>query len=79
MGNEGHSLKEKPKFNGTYENSSNPEKVVIIERPILRDCEFCGEGFTPNHKKQKYCSEEHRRLAWEEKTGRKLLLKRRKY
>lgn len=79
MGNEGHFLKENPKLNGTYENSSNPEKVVIIERPILRDCEFCSEGFTPNHKKQKYCSEEHRRLAWEEKTGRKLLLKRRKY
>lgn len=73
------SLKEKPKLNGSYENSSDPEKVVIIERPILRDCEFCGEGFTPNHKKQKYCRQEHRRLAWEEKTGRKLLLKRRKY
>lgn len=73
------SLKEKPTLNGTYENGSGDEKVIIIEKPILRDCEFCGEGFTPNHKKQKYCRQEHRRLAWEEKTGRKLLLKRRKY
>lgn len=40
-----------------------------------RTCEHCGEAYIYNHAKQKYCSDECRMKAWEERTGKKLNLK----
>lgn len=47
------------------------EKVVIDGRKI-RKCDHCGELFTYKHWNAKYCSDNCRVKAWEERTGRKL-------
>lgn len=37
-----------------------------------RICEHCGEAYIYNHAKQKYCCDECRMKAWEERTGKTL-------
>lgn len=41
-------------------------------------CASCNQGFTPNHKKQIYCSDKCRITNWEQKTGNNLKLKKKK-
>lgn len=71
-------LKEKvtlPK-NAPYENRIYETKIVKTEN--LKECAHCGVEFVYNHKKQKYCTDDCRKKAWEKRNGRKLKLKAKK-
>jgi hypothetical protein len=72
------SLKEKPSLNGAYDNRMPEQTTIVVDNSKLKNCHYCEVPFLPNHKKQKYCCEDHRKAAWEERNGRKLMLRRKK-
>lgn len=60
-----------------YENRIYDTKAVATGSN-RRNCAHCNSEFTYNHKKQKYCSDDCRKKAWEQRTNRKLKLKAKK-
>lgn len=50
-------------------------KTKIVNVNGLDNCEHCNKQYKKNHHKQKYCSTQCRKDAWEQKTGKKLYLK----
>lgn len=48
------------KKNQPKQQASKPAAPVIE----LPRCEYCGEPFMPNHKKQRYCTESHKQMAY---------------
>lgn len=52
--------------------------VVNRQKDFIKQCEHCQADFTPNHKKHRFCTDDCRKKAWEEKTGRALKLRSKK-
>ncbi len=62
-----------PNENRMSENGG--QNVVVVNNQNSKNCLHCKTGFVSNHKKQKYCSAECRKLFWEAKNGRSLKLR----
>jgi hypothetical protein len=57
------------------ENRLNENRNLSNKIGNERICEHCHEAYIYNHAKQKYCSDKCRMKAWEERTGKKLNIK----
>lgn len=75
--------------NETTSAETIPEAVAVEASPQVKEtkqgagdrrriCDHCGEPYTYNHKKQRFCSPGCRQAAWKEKNGRAPYMKRRK-
>jgi hypothetical protein len=74
---DGHDEANETPYNGTAFNetpSTEPETVTVTEYVKLtdrvKDCEHCRKPFVYRTSRAKYCSDECRIAAWEERTGK---------
>jgi len=64
-----------------HENRMTDERdknTNYVQKDFIKQCEYCKSDFTPNHKKHRFCADDCRKRAWEEKNGRQLKLKAKK-
>lgn len=51
-------------------NLTDDSKTIIVTGGDFGKCENCGNDFFRNHKKQRFCCEDCRKIAWSNKTGK---------
>ena len=59
-----------------YANRDAPARTQTVETQTvndhLRNCEHCGTAYIYGHRRQKFCTDQCRIDAWQDRTGRKL-------
>ena len=54
------------------DNLQDDTKTILVSHSDFGKCENCGKDFFRNHKKQRFCCEDCRKIAWSNRTGKTL-------